>query len=74
MGAFSYGKFFLHFGFVVALPPHPYEGLNRYSRNSGVPFDPAKGAVPLWKPNVAYSMLNYHLSFNITWRHIYTFM
>ncbi|MGN0475264.1 MAG: hypothetical protein ACI4IJ_09260, partial [Acutalibacteraceae bacterium] len=62
---------FLHFSFVVALPPRPHDGLNRYSRNSGVPFDPAKRAaaiqgmaVSLWIPGVAYSMVNYNLSCN----------
>ena len=36
-----YFWFFFHFGFVGALPCHP-QGLNRYSRNSGVPLDPPK--------------------------------
>ncbi|MDD6394633.1 MAG: hypothetical protein PUB37_00385, partial [Firmicutes bacterium] len=32
------------FSCTLALPPRPHDGLNRYSRNSGVPFDPAKRA------------------------------
>ena len=50
------------------MPPNPHDGLNRYSRNSGVPFDPAKRtpaiqgmAVSPWIPGVAYSLVNYHL-------------